>query len=82
MDVSILKTDFTAPAGANCLTFDFKFLSEEYPVFVGSSVNDAFIAELDTSNWTTRLDDHRTEQLRVRRHRGDGSASTRPASAG
>lgn len=52
-DVSILKTDFTAPVGANCLTFDFKFLSEEYPGFVGGSVNDAFIAELDTSNWTT-----------------------------
>jgi uncharacterized repeat protein (TIGR01451 family) len=52
-DVSILKTDFTAPGGANCLTFDFKFLSEEYPNFVGGSVNDAFVAELDTSNWTT-----------------------------
>ena len=53
MDVSILKTDFTAPGGSNCLTFDFKFFSEEYPGFVGSSVNDAFVAELDTSNWTT-----------------------------
>ncbi len=53
MDVSILKTDFIVPSGANCLTFDFKFLSEEYPDFVGSTVNDAFIAELDTSNWTT-----------------------------
>jgi hypothetical protein len=53
MDVSILKTDFTAPGGSNCLTFDFKFLSEEFPDFVGGSVNDAFVAELDTSNWTT-----------------------------
>jgi uncharacterized repeat protein (TIGR01451 family) len=52
-DVSILKTDFTAPAGSNCLTFDFKFLSEEFPNFVGQNVNDAFVAELDTSNWTT-----------------------------
>jgi hypothetical protein len=52
-DVSILKTDFVAPAGSNCLTFDFKFLSEEFPTFVGGSVNDAFVAELDTSNWTT-----------------------------
>lgn len=52
-DVTILKTDIVVPTGGNCLTFDFKFLSEEYPNFVGGSVNDAFIAELDTSNWTT-----------------------------
>ena len=36
-DVSVMQTDFTAPAGANCLTFDFKFLSEEFPGFVGSN---------------------------------------------
>jgi hypothetical protein len=52
-DVSILKVDLTVPQGANCLTFNFKFLSEEYPVYVGSAYNDAFIAELDTSDWTT-----------------------------
>ena len=40
LDVSILKVDVTVPAGANCLTFNFKFLSEEYPVYVGSSFND------------------------------------------
>jgi Bacterial Ig-like domain (group 1) len=53
LDVSILKIDLTAPLGSNCLTFDFKFLSEEFPFYVGSQFNDAFIAELDTSNWTT-----------------------------
>ncbi len=53
LDVSILKIDVTIPAGANCLSFNFRFLSEEYPVFVGTSYNDAFIAELDTSDWTT-----------------------------
>jgi hypothetical protein len=52
-DVSILKTDLSVPAGANCVAFDFKFLSEEYPSFVGSAFNDAFIAELDNSTWTT-----------------------------
>ncbi len=41
------------PTGANCLSFNFKFYSEEYPDFVGQSYNDAFIAELDTSDWTT-----------------------------
>jgi uncharacterized repeat protein (TIGR02543 family) len=53
-DVTILRIDFTAPSGSNCLSFDFKFLSEEFPEFVGSSFNDAFIAELDSSNWTTQ----------------------------
>ena len=52
-DVSILKTDLNVPAGANCVAFDFKFLTEEYPNFVGSAYNDAFIAELDNSTWTT-----------------------------
>ncbi|WP_394263381.1 choice-of-anchor L domain-containing protein, partial [Trueperella sp.] len=45
--------DLDVPDGANCLSFDFKFLSEEYPVYVGSSYNDAFIAELNESTWTT-----------------------------
>src|SRR5690606_31542935 len=31
----------------------FKFLSEEFPVYVGSAVNDAFVAELNHSTWTT-----------------------------
>lgn len=52
-DVTVLKVGLAAQPGANCLTFDFKFLSEEYPGFVNTSFNDAFIAELDTSTWTT-----------------------------
>ncbi len=52
-DVSILRIDLSVPQQANCLTFNFKFLSEEYPSFVGSGFNDAFVAELDTSDWTT-----------------------------
>jgi hypothetical protein len=53
LDVSILKIDLTIPQAVNCLSFNFKFLSEEYPTFVGTSFNDAFVAELDTSDWTT-----------------------------
>ncbi len=52
-DVTILKVDLNVPGGANCLAFDFRFLSEEYPEFVGTSFNDAFVAELDNSTWTT-----------------------------
>ena len=48
-DVTVLRLDVTVPAGANCLTnIDFRFLSDEYPEYVGS-LNDAFIAELDAS---------------------------------
>lgn len=52
-DVTILKVDLAVPQGSNCLTVDFRFLSEEYPTYVGSNYNDAFIAELDNSTWTT-----------------------------
>ncbi len=52
-DVTILKLDLTVPTAANCLLLDFAFYSEEFPEFVGSPFNDAFIAELDTSDWDT-----------------------------
>ena len=50
-DVSILQLDLQIPEGAQCLSFDFAFGSEEYPEFVGSEYNDAFIAELGSSTW-------------------------------
>jgi VCBS repeat-containing protein len=52
-DVSILKLGVSVPTGANCLSFDFKFYSDEFPEFVNTEFNDAFIAELDSSTWTT-----------------------------
>lgn len=52
-DVSVLKIDLNVPSEMNCLTIDFRFLSEEYPEYVGEPFNDAFIAELDDSTWTT-----------------------------
>ncbi len=38
------------PRGAttSCLAFDFRFYSDEFPEFVGSQYNDAFIAQLGT----------------------------------
>src|SRR6476619_3148116 len=52
-DATVLKIGLNVPSTANCLQFDFQFLSEEFPEFKGSAYNDAFIAELDSSNWTT-----------------------------
>lgn len=51
-DVVIMRIDLDIPDDANCLSFNFRFLSEEYPEFVGDAYNDAFIAELDNSTWT------------------------------
>ena len=52
-DVTILRVDLAVPAGMNCLSVNFRFGSEEYPEYKGTQYNDAFIAELDTSTWTT-----------------------------
>jgi hypothetical protein len=52
-DVTVMKVDLNVPVDANCVTVEFRFLSEEFPEFVGTEFNDAFIAELDTTSWTT-----------------------------
>jgi hypothetical protein len=55
-DVTVLRINLNVPAQANCLTVGFRFLSEEFPEFVGTQFNDAFIAEMDTSDWITLSD--------------------------
>lgn len=40
------------PEGCDCLLFDFQYLSEEFPEFVGSQFNDAFTAEYGGTNLT------------------------------
>lgn len=50
-DVVIMRIDLRVPRNANCLTFRFRFLTEEFPEFVNDIFNDAFIAEIEDSNW-------------------------------
>jgi hypothetical protein len=52
-DVTILRIDLRVPRKASCLSIRFRFLSEEFPEYVDSPYNDAFIAELDESTWNT-----------------------------
>ena len=51
-DPTTVSVSFNVPSGTNCLNLDYRFLSEEFPEFVGTSFNDRFIAELDQTTWT------------------------------
>jgi len=58
-DVTIWRIRVKVPKGANCLSFRFKFLSEEFPEFVGSDYNDAFVAEVGRSpTWKASDNQH------------------------
>ena len=78
-DVTVLGIDLDVPAVANCLTIDFRFLSEEFPEYVGGSVSDSFVAELDVTNWTRRFLRHRRPTTSPSTPRATWSASTRRA---
>jgi hypothetical protein len=52
-DVSVVQVGVNVPDGANCLALDYRFLSDEFPEFVNTQFNDAFIAEVDNSTWST-----------------------------
>lgn len=55
-DYTVWKIDVDVPPGASCLALDYRFLSEEFPDYVGEEYNDAFIAEIDESNWSVGED--------------------------
>ena len=59
-DVTIFRIDLRVPSGVNCVSFTFRFLSEEFPEFVSSEFNDAFIAELGSTSWTSRSNEDPT----------------------
>ena len=53
-DTTILSLGrVSVPTGMTCLSFNFRFLSADYPSGLTSPYNDAFIAEVDNSTWTT-----------------------------
>ncbi len=52
-DLTILRMTVRVPSNANCLSFRFRFLSQEYPKYLGNIYNDGFIAELDQTTWNS-----------------------------
>ncbi len=59
-DVTIFRIDLRVPENANCVSFAFRFLTEEFPEFVQSEFNDAFIAEEGSTSWTSRSNEDPT----------------------
>jgi hypothetical protein len=55
-DWTVLRLNVDVPNGDNCLALDYRFLSEEFPNFVGSPFNDAFFAEVNANNWSVNGD--------------------------
>jgi hypothetical protein len=51
-DWTVLQIGVDVPSSANCLSLDYRFISEEFPEFVGSIFNDAFFAEIDSTSWS------------------------------
>ena len=51
-DLTQVRLDLTPPGTATCIGFDFAFLSEEYPEWVGFAYNDIFTAELNESSFS------------------------------
>jgi hypothetical protein len=51
-----IDLDLVATAQQNCLLLDFAFYSEEFAEWVGSTFNDAFLAQLDSNAWNVAAD--------------------------
>jgi hypothetical protein len=51
-DMVQMVIELNVPANANAIQFKWKFFSEEFPEFVGTAYNDAFLVEYGVSNFT------------------------------
>jgi hypothetical protein len=51
-DMVQLKLELNVPAGAKSWIMDWKFFSDEFPEYIGTSFNDAFLIENGSSNFT------------------------------
>jgi len=51
-DVTVVQIGLDVPAWARCLSFAFRFFTEETPS-AGVAFRDSFLAEIDASTWTT-----------------------------
>ena len=51
-DTTVLRVDVEVPTGANCLSVDLVFGTDEFPDFV----HEGFLLEIDQTTWTTPTD--------------------------
>jgi len=51
-DVTVLRVDLDVPAQSDCLTLNYRFLSEEFSEYIGKGFNDTFILQLDRYDWS------------------------------
>jgi hypothetical protein len=59
-DYQEVRLTATVPPGAVSLSFDFAFLTKEYPIWKDRPYNDMFIGWLEASNWTGNIAFDRT----------------------
>lgn len=52
---SSMQQNFIVPAGVRRLTFDYNFITDEYPTYVGSQFNDKFTATVITPDGTNNF---------------------------
>ncbi len=55
-DDVVLHLQLKVPAGMKCMSFDFAFYSEEFPEWLNSRYNDAFLAEKGQTDIKTQYD--------------------------
>jgi hypothetical protein len=72
-DIATLNLTLSVPEWANSLSFNFRFMSEEYPYWVGKDFNDFFSCLLDGKNIAFDTEDN---IINVNNNFFDGTIST------